>query len=518
MFVGNLFEGRRPQPIPNGMPKLSLPGIEFVFALFLLVFALVLVFRILGVFRPPGTYRQADSDVLFPTPISPRLVMAHRFVIDYMVTLFVPVIILIFGGRRSAEGISLLFENLPDPAHAPMVGKTMIGAFLLVSLFGVALSYALGMFINRDSSAARLARKATLSVLVAFGLAFGAVIVAAFRQEDTVKFLVELASSDATRLILYPAAAAAEFALMPIYANWTSGLVGAGFLLIGSVTLIGIALKQADHLYDMAARHSAASLGRQEVQRSGDLGLAFVQAAREGRLKVRRLRFLQESKVVGPFAMLWRETLFVMRTQVSFTILFVVMTCGISLLAVLDASDRFVGVVLPLQALLIGSFALGIGQSGFLEMLRRVDLQKPLPFSPLSICLIEIIAHSLVPILISLLAALTLLLARPSAYEFALAGAIGLPSIAVVVTAVQLAVLLLFPDMDDPTQRSFRALIQMLGSVLALTPAMLGVIPLLFLGAWPPFIAMFAVAANVVVVYIVAKIAESLYIRHNPAD
>jgi hypothetical protein len=517
VFAGNLFE-RRATELPPNLPSIELPGLELVFAIFVSIFALVFVFRAIAVFRPPGNYRAADSDVLFPLPLSPKIVMLHRFAIDYLVTLFVPLIILIFGGRRSADGIAFLFANLPDPQRAPLVGKTMIAAFLLVSLFGVALSFAVGMYINRDSNSARLARKLTVALICAFGVGFVGLIVTAVMRENSINFLIEIANSTPFRIVAFPAAAGADFALMPIYDRWTQGMFGGAFLLIGSGALLALALRQADHLYDMAARHTAANLSKQEVQKSGDFGLALIHLAREGKLKPRKIGFLSRLSLRGQWAIIWRELQFSMRSQLALLILFAIMACGAPLLVLFDQSERLVLAILPLQALMVGSFALGFGQAGFLEMLRRVDVQKPLPFSPFQICSMEILASSMAPIAISLLASLTLLAAKPAAYDIALAGAIGLPGVAITVVAVQLAVLLMFPDMDDPTQRSFRALVQMLGSMLALTPALIAAVSMLLLKVWPPIVAVFTLAANLVVAYLLARAAEALYIRYNPSD
>lgn len=518
VVVGNFFESPRNRGLPPGMPKFELPGSDVVFAILFAIFGLVFIFRALGMFRPPGTYRSADSDVLFATPVSPRSVMLHRFVIDYLITLLIPLLILVFGGRRSAEGIEFFFRNLPDPAHAPLVGKTIIGAFLLVSLFGVAFSYAIGMFINRDSGLSILARRLAAVAFILAGLGLAAVITLAFNSGQPGKYLIEAAVSTAARAIAYPATAAADFAMMPIYANWTSGLVAGAFLLLGSITLLSVALKQSHHLYDIAARHTAANISRQEVQRSGDVSLAFIHMAREGKLKVRKYGFVSRLRLTGPWAILWRESLLILRTQMALTILFLVIACALPFLSLVDPTGKFIATALPVQAVLVGSFAMGFGQTGFLEALRRVDIEKPLPFNPFTICALEIVAHSVVPIIVAWLSAIAIFIASPTALDIALAAVFALPGVALVVVAVQFCVLLLFPDMDDPTQRSFRVLVQMLGSILAITPAVITAIPLLILGVWAPVAAVVSLAVNLLVAYVLTRFTEGLYARYNPSE
>lgn len=518
VVVGNLFESPRNRGLPPGMPQLELPGSEVVFSILFAIFGLVLIFRLLGMFRPPGTYRPADSDVLFATPISPRTVMLHRFVIDYLMTLLIPILILLFGGRRSAEGIEFLFRNLPDPENASLVTKTIIGAFLLVSLFGVAFGYATGMYVNRDSKVALIVRRIAIMLFISLGVGLATLIALAFDSGQPGRYLMEAAVSLPMRVVAYPAAAAADLAMMPIYANWAAGLAGGAFLLLGSIALLGIALKQSHHLYDMAARHTAANITKQEVQRSGDMSLAFIYMAREGKLKVRKYGFISRLRLTGPWAILWRESLLILRTQLAASILFLVLACGLPLLVLMDKSGKFLAVALPLQAVIVGSFAMGFGQSGFLEALRRVDVEKPLPFTPFTICALEIVAHSVVPIVIAWLSMIAIFIASPVAYDIALAGFFGLPGVVIVIVGVQFCVLLLFPDMDDPTQRSFRVLVQMLGSLLALLPALIVAIPLSLLTVWIPLVAALSLVINLLVAYVLTRLTEELYSRYNPSE
>ncbi|MER3465763.1 MAG: hypothetical protein C4340_00640, partial [Armatimonadota bacterium] len=145
-------------------------------------FVVVFALRLLLSFRPPGNYQGADADVLFSTPVDPKAVLLHRFLIDYLFTLLFPIIILLFGGRQTWQGFQFLSRGVEDPA---LVGRMALGAFLLLSFFGVAASYAIGLTINRDTTGGRKARRWFAVLLGAVGAYLLGAAAGAVRAEDS---------------------------------------------------------------------------------------------------------------------------------------------------------------------------------------------------------------------------------------------------------------------------------------------------------------------------------------------
>jgi hypothetical protein len=94
-------------------------------------------------------FRPADVDVLFATPVSPRLVLVFRLFRDYLTTLLLPIIPLLFGWRPTAMGLSSLINNLPDPHSAGYVFRAASLAWLLMAMAWVSISYAISLFVNR---------------------------------------------------------------------------------------------------------------------------------------------------------------------------------------------------------------------------------------------------------------------------------------------------------------------------------------------------------------------------------
>jgi hypothetical protein len=250
------------------------------------------------------------------------------------------------------------------------------------------------------------------------------------------------------------------------------------------------------------------------------MSLAYVQAAQAGKLRPRRLMFLQGVKARGKWAIVWREAILFFRTGMALLLMLTLFACGLSFLSLVETrTGRDVGLaMLPMQALVVLSMALGASQSGFLETLRRVDMQKPLPFDPTVMCIMEIVGKSLAPIWIAIAATTTSLVLNLGNFQYPVAAMIALPALSIVIVAVQLVVLLAFPDVDDPTQRSFRALVQFLGAAFACTPPVLIGLLVVAIGAPWPAAAVVTAIGSFAVAYILAHIAGRMYASFNPSE
>lgn len=521
MVMGNLLD---PKPsMANRIaaaPQFDLPPIQVLYAVMFAVFLILFFVRIGSMFRSPGFYRPADVDVLFSTPVSPKAVLLHRFVLDYLLTLLMPLILLIFGGRGSAEGIRYLFRNLPDPSAAPAVGKTMILSFLLLTFFCVSLGYAISLYINRDTPIARRMRGAMIFTCWTAVLVLLTLVIASFWSANPMKELMAIPNSPYIKWPLFPIAMAGDLAVSPLYATWTQAWIAVAVLLGGSILFLFFAARQAHWLYDMAARDSAATANRRAIQQSGDMTLAIVKRAQDGKLKARKYRFLQNIKARGMWAILWREALLSLRTQTAMFVMFAITTTAVGLLVLSepDSNTKVRNIMLPLQTFLLITSTMALSQSGFMETLRRVDLQKPLPFSPLQMCFMEVIGKSAGPLLIAFLVALVNFIVDPGAWQLWGTALIGLPSIALLVVAVQFLVILLFPDVDDPTQRTFRGMMQFLGSAFAVAPSIVVFALLAYFGTPLVLAALLGSAINVAVLTLLNSFSAVRYTTFNPSD
>lgn len=480
-------------------------------------FLLVFVLRLLMSFRPPGNYQGADADVLFPTPVNPKAVLLHRFVIDYLFTLLFPIIVLLFGGRQTWRGFEILSRGVDDPALA---ARMALGAFLLLSLFGVAASYAIGLVINRDTPGGRKARRWFGILLGAAGAYLLGAAAGAVRSNDSVAASLALSDSWFARVLLFPVKAAADMALGVTEGRAPDAWLGAGILLGGSIVLLWAASKQNDWLYDMAAKQIGGVQARRDAQQRGDMFSIYGLYARQGKLKPRRPPFIYGWRSRGHWAIVWREAVLQTRAYAATMLIMLLVLTFLSALPLL-AKDEKAGAaafLLPMHLLAIFSFALAVAQGGFLETLRRTDVQKPLPFSMSTICLMDILGKSLLPAAMGVASGLMLLVSMWRVPDYGFAALLSFPAMACAVIAGQMIVILNFPHVDDPTQRGFRGLVQFLAGAIAVGPSVVVGIIFGLVGIPLTFAAILSLVFSAGVVALSAAVAGPLYARFNPAD
>lgn len=480
-------------------------------------FLVVLVLRLLMAFRPPGSYQGADADVLFTTPIDPKAVLLHRFLIDYLFTLLFPLMVLLFGGRQTWRGFEFLSRGVEDPSLA---GRMALGAFLLLSLFGVAASYAIGLTINRDTPGGRKARRWFGILLSVAGAYLLGATAGAVRSEDALAAFLVLADSWFVRVLLFPVAAAVDMALGLTEGRVLDAWLGCGVLIGGSVALMWMARRQAAWLYDMAARQIGGVQARREAQQRGDMFSIYGLYARQGKLKPRRPPFLYGWRTRGAWAIVWREAVLQTRTYSAMMLMMLLFLAFLSVLPYLAQDKETSSVVffLPVHLLMVFSFALAVAQGGFLETLRRTDVQKPLPFSMSTICLMDILGKSLLPAVMGVGSGVMLLVGLWRTPDYGLAALLSFPALACAVVAVQLIVILNFPHVDDPTQRGFRGLVQFLAGAIAVGPSVVVAILFGLLGLPLTFAAILSLLFSAGVVIASAAVSGPLYARFNPAD
>ena len=175
--------------------------------------------------------------------------------------------------------------------------------------------------------------------------------------------------------------------------------------------------------------------------------------------------------------------------------------------------------LLTMQGFLTMMATLLMGQTGFVEVLKRVDLQKALPFAPQVTVIYEIIGRSLIGILGCWLGCVAFLILVPDLWPFALAAAIGIPCLTVLLTSSIFFVTMLFPDLDDPSQRQFRALMMLFGiAITSFFPAgaMVGLV--IVVHVFPPIAALISSTIALALAGLLAALSGQLYATFNPSE
>ncbi|MBN9503450.1 MAG: hypothetical protein BGO01_04125 [Armatimonadetes bacterium 55-13] len=500
----------------------SMDAVRIMDALVFTFFAFITLFLALGSLNTRTSFRPADVDVLFPTPVEPKLVLVFRIFRDYLVTLLAPLFFIVVGYRPAAAGVTSLKRVLEDPSAISQTMRLASIAWFLVALSWVCINYAASLFMNRSDLASDRNKRI-------FGWSMATIIVSVFgfiywqaTQFDGWRDAVNLAESPVLRTIFFTATLAAWIVHGIVQGEALPTIAGLAGLLGIIVISIRIAMTQAGWMYDQAAVRGFDSINARKLQQSGDTIGLMVEQARRGKLKARRTRWIARINAPGGWALLWREAIIMLRSTLPVIILFSLMTMGLSLIPLFaerkGSAEVAGGLFILFQA--FGAFIMSsaIAQAGFIEMLRRVDVQKPLPFSFSNQVLFEIMAKALLAIIISWVCSILMVVAKPALWQFALATMIAMPFLSVLLCGVTCLMTILFPDYDDPTQRGFRGLMNLVGIVASCSPGVVIFILLTAIHLSPIISALIVSLVNMGVIALVSMIAGNQYAQFNPSE
>lgn len=510
-------------PTPERL-RFDVPPIDVIDAFVFAGFLFATVFLALGVFGQRGNFSQADVDVLFPTPISPKRVLAFRMLRDSLLTLLLPLIVALFVARPLGSTWTGLVRNLPNPGAAEYTGRAFWISFLLCSAVFVTIGYGTSIYFNRpEERFERQRRWATWGVVVGI-LAVAAFVAIKIRETGTVEGFVQLAHHPVLRAVFIIATGATNLSMAPITGNVMDAVIGGGILVGLIAGGVMLAMSQAGYVYEEAALRAAQVNQARTMARQGDTFGMLAEQARSGKIKAGKQSWVHRLNPKGPAAILWKEYLLHARSTRFLYFLFpllgsaIVVAPAIALRGTPRIEAMLGPMMLVVQLMMVFTGTAITAQGGYLEMLRRVDLQKPLPFAPATIVFYEVWSKAWLGIAMSVTSSLAGLIAAPQAWQLCLASLIAMPTLALLLSSVFCLVILMFPDVEDPTQRGFRGLISMLGIALFCAPATVTFIILQLLKV-PPIVAALPVAVLNVGLAIVAAVASGkYYATFNPSE
>lgn len=521
LFGPVMNRSQRPMPIEPGM-RLDFPALDVIEAVVFGGFCVATVMMATGMLTHRGGFRAADVEVLFPTPISPKVVLIFRLIRDYLLTLILPLFFAIVLWRPAAAGWTAMFRDVPNPASSSRTLQAVFVAWLLMASAWVAIGYAVSLYLNRSGPKFERLRKWTNWGIFGGILAFAAYVgLKVLSAADWGELLV-LCNSLVLRVAFFLATFATELSLAPLTGNWLQALAGLGGLLLVIAGSLALALAQSGWLYDQVSVRTSLYDQTKELQRSGNVyGLAAV-LARTGKVKAGRRSWVHKLRVQGVKALLWKEYLLqsrAMRAMVlAFGLIGIVMPLFILFAGRPERSAQVGYGVLFVQALFVFLITAEGTQAGFQELLRRVDLQKPLPFAPRDIVLTEVLAQAVPGAIVAWLSSLLVVLVAPSQWAISLTSAIVLPTVALLISAIFLLITLWFPESEDPTQRGLRGLVMVLAFAGIGAPGILLLTFGAFAGVPLPLVGFGAGLTNVALALAACQFGGETYAGYNPSE
>lgn len=514
---------RHPVSFPNSFHS---PTPAMVDGVIFAVFGALSILLMLPILSPRGSFRQADVDVLFATPVSPKAVMFFRMLRDYLITLLTPLFLMLFGGRVAIGGITAFLGGMH--AKGPIVERIGGIAWFLMSFTWVCITYGVSFLVNRSDLKADRNKKvidATIFIMIVGSAAY---VVPQLIKDPTAGTFMQCMASPILRIAFFSGTAANWMVMGALSGQILLVLAGLLVFLVGSGSGILLALSQIPFMYDQAAVKGFGSSERRVLQRNNDMYGLSAQRAREGKGKVGIFsKWFGRMRPKGAAVLVWKEVLLQMRSGMSVFILLGGVQIAIVVLPVISldpssspAAVSAVGNVLfAMQGVAVLMLTMNTAVSGFIELLKRVDFQKPLPFRPAGTVFWEVLSKCVPTIVMSTVASIAVTCLKPVLWGAAFGSVFYAASLSLLISATVFLVTIAFSDAGDSSQRGFRGILMLLGIVICGLPggALLTAL-IVLLHLHPLLAAIPASAVNFGVALLVSFLAGGLYESYNPND
>jgi len=463
-LIGSLAENpARAQPDMLQPQRLMLRSIGLV----VIIHWFYVVFTIIpSVFRPAyALVQESDVHYLFTTPLKPLALFRGMILIRGLFgalffLMLLAVYFLLFGGARLR-----LLATVQEPV-APAIA--LLGypvMYLLVFSTALLWSIVLEAMEITGRSVRRLVSRLLIGwAVLSFALTAG-YLVYLRRSLDEFAFLTALGEAVdwlPAYVLLLPVRGLADAAIV-LYQGFTPAMgVSFALWLVGVLLANRLLARYQDVLYEVGASLARRGAAARASQRD-PLGTYLKRKAEQASTKpLRTLRWLERWTPRGVWALLWRDLLITWRASGWGNLLMVALMAaapaGLALLIHYTApSERDVRLALKIAyavAQALTAFFIAFGAFyGFTDMLRRVEWQKPLPFSPRAVMVVESLPSVVFFAASQLLAALVISLWFPNDWLFWLGSSVVAISWAIVLMMAMLAIALINPDPTDYTQR-----------------------------------------------------------------
>jgi hypothetical protein len=479
----------------------------------------------LGVFNFRNTFKPADVDVLFPTPVPTKIVMMFRLFRDYSGTILVPFVLAIFGYRPTIG-----FFKSWQKGDAAGMSNVLRGAFIswvMLALAWVAISYAISFFLAKNEKKGDMIARIMGWVvgLTCIGSITGLMVYNL--KSPTIETLSATTNHWTMQVIFFLPHAATKMVMGGYSGSLIQSLIGFGVLTAVCATCLSFAAKHSDWMYDQAATKGFQTNTMRDLMRKGDATGMYAERARMGKLRSGRIA-ARVSKLTlrGGWALIYKELIIQTRTglgQALFMMLMVTL-CAV-MFALIPATGKrgFSTEIQPLFYMGIVGFmgvnmASATAYNSFVETLRRVEVIKPLPLNARQIAFYETISKTLFASVITIVPYLVGFCVKPQWWQYHLAGLIAGPVMAMALVAMVFLVVVLFPDFDDITQRSFRGFMQLLGMVVIFAPTAGLFAAGVFVKASPIIAAILSSGVNIGLTVLAATLAGRFYADFNPSE
>lgn len=462
-------------------------------------------------------FKQSDIDVLFPTPVSPKIVLGIRFARDYFSGLLLPLFLALIGFGSMASAGAL---RQGSPLSIGIAFRAGMIGWTLLSLAWLSVRTSTTLYVgSRGVEGERLLKtieRITWGLALAPILAVALTIASVFQGGDFVAY----SHWSIFRILLAPATLATYVAMAPLSGDVPSALISATILVAVSAIGIKWTFGLVGQLYEQAATNENVAMTSQARRNPQVLTLA---RARAGKVKVGKSGWLERFHFPGATAFVWKDLVIRRRSSryAYYLLGFIFIFAALAPEFMLRDSPRMERVGVGLFAFILGmavfTLSMASSQEGSAELLTKIDTIKPLAIPVMGILSAEVVSRALPAIVISVLDGVIAAAFVPGLGSALGIGLLAIPSLALLIVSIGLLVSMVFPEIEDTSQASFRGLIQLLGISAGVLPGIgLFAAASYFHAPWPGAI-LWAIA-NLGICLGVLALATRLYSTLNPNE
>lgn len=528
-LFGSLMDSPRQTPLPTELQPAQIVARSLGIVLIVHWFYVVLTI-IPSVFRPAQILiQESDVHYLFTTPLKPITLFRGIILIRGLLgALFFMVLLLLYIAMFGGANLRMVAMTQQPAASS---WAMLVYPLLYLLVFTAALLGSVAL--EAMEVAGRSRRKAWAWGLIGWAVVCVLLVggrmwyIGAQGGGEFIELLGQAVNWTPAYVWLLPVRALADAALV-LYNGFTPAMgFGFAFWLFGAALGNATLSRYQSRLYEVGA--SLARKGAQARATQRDPYRVFLERKAESAANkpVRTLRWLERWTPRGALALLWRDLLITWRASgwgnlVVIAIL-AVLPIALMLLTQLGANpERDVRTALRViyvvaQSLSVFLIAFG-AYYGMTDMLRRVEWQKPLPFSPRSVVVVEALPTVVLFSLSQLFTVVAASALFPQDWLFWLGGSLVAVSWAIVLQMAMLWIALVNPDPTDYTQRLLTGVLMVPALFFSGAPG-LGVWILGVVFKWNLLLsAGLAFSANLFVGMVLTAVNSALYEKFSPVD
>jgi hypothetical protein len=522
-FIFRVLWNREPEVQRIG--ELTFPPTEIIAALVFGLFLLVTLFFWGTLWSTRGSLKPADVDMLFATPVNPKVVLLFRMARENFLALILPLMLVLFGGAAAAGGVKALFAQIPDPEVPAKMARAAVLAWILMQVSWVAAGYAYTLWAHQD----RASRWAGWVGPWSFGL--GAAVVAGYlaflsRQPDVgVGDFVNAATEGPMRYLFFPATAAAEIVLAPLTRNYAAAAVSMAGFVAATALFIFLAARNVSWMYEHAALTASVVVQSRRAAATGDVTAIRIAYARAGKLKAGRRGWIARLRWRGAMGVAWRELIIGVRTSrgVYLALVVAALVFGVAASGV-PVDGKADALVFPVMAVAVASIAPGLiswiaSRGAYIDLLRKLDVDNALPIPIPRLLLAQSVPRNVAASLLGWIVAAAATVRHPELAQAAAAACVVALPLTFIASGTVLTMVLVFPDLEDASQRMLRELLTALLGLFAVLPGVVaGAATLALLQGKFLLASLVASLLNCGSALVLYSLAAHLYAGHNPSE